>query len=217
MVLINLTDQPLNFWFNRKNGEALPLNFELVLPFVLEEEAQDWGWHRLELPAGHFTMGAGASDEPALEPSMFAGVRGQWPEMNDPYVYALPHGRFVQVRTQEPRHERDPYSFLRAFELIPSHPPMPLLELPAEVQLPTRPAQADESLPAEALGVEPYCTFVKATFTTYTHREEVTLELPLDFYSMPQIQQEVLLDEEYDAWLLGGRTTYTIHEPQAAA
>lgn len=217
MVLINLTDKPLNFWFNRKQGEALPLNFEVVLPCVLEKEAQEWGWRRLELPGGHWTMGAGAWDEPEDEPCILSGVRGQWPEMNDPYVYALPYGRFVQVRTQEPRHDHEPYPFLRAYELVPGHPPMPLLELPAEVRLHARPAQEGEDLPAEALGVEPYCTFVKATFATYSHREEVTLEMPLDFYSMPEIRQQVLLDSEYDSWLLGGRTTYTIHEPKAAA
>ncbi|MBT9394378.1 hypothetical protein KLP40_14500 [Hymenobacter sp. NST-14] len=217
MVLINLTDKPLSFWFNRKQGEALPLNFELVLPFVLEAEAEDWGWYRLELPAGHFTMGAGAWDEPAQQPRIMPGERSQWPEMNDPHVYALPFGRFVQVRTQEPRYESDPNPFLRAFELVPGHPPTPLLELPELVNLPTRPSRDGEELPAEALGVEPECVYVKASFTTYTHQEEVTLEMPLDFYSMPELQQQVLLDEEYDAWLLGGRTPYTIHEPQAAA
>jgi len=80
------------------------------------------------------------------------------------------------------------------------------------------------SLPSTfaALTPERPSVMIKATFQAYSHQEDVELEMPANFWELPEIDQDELMDDEYDNWMDGGRRSWEQHtdapeEPQAGA
>ena len=55
----------------------------------------------------------------------------------------------------------------------------------------------------------------KAHFNSYDFTEKVELEMPNDFWQLPEVTRNMLLDLEYDVWCDGGRKPWELLSPSA--
>ncbi|WP_143437206.1 hypothetical protein [Hymenobacter mucosus] len=60
----------------------------------------------------------------------------------------------------------------------------------------------------------PTTMLIDATFTSYSHTEQVHLEVPANFWQMNSADRNEIMDSEYDTWQDGGREQWSIDSEQ---